>query len=179
MLRGALTPDHGALTMEIQYKKDDDDETGFVMVERVSDSLRVLEFAEDDWLDAQLGDEPAVSAATTGTGKKDAEMPILMAKPVMTICLRYQYQSSCRRPKTSPLCTPFSRANVYVLMSPDAAQGTIKSVILKGSSAEIPFELEVPNRGPSRTYENNPSNCRQGSNYQVRRRAWLARACRG
>ena len=48
MLRGALTPDHGALTMEIQYKKDDDDEAGFVKVELVSDSLRILGFAEDD-----------------------------------------------------------------------------------------------------------------------------------
>ena len=143
MLRGALTPEHGALTMEIQYKKDDDDEDGFVMVERVSDSLRVLGLVEDDWLDAQLGDEPVVSAATTATGAKDAEMPNADGQA------RYDHLPAVPAPKLMqtpqhiPSLYPFSRTNVYVLMSPDAAQGTIKSVILKGSSAEIPFELEV------------------------------------
>lgn len=33
--------------MEIQYQKDDDEDE-FVMVERLSDSLRVLELDEDD-----------------------------------------------------------------------------------------------------------------------------------
>ncbi len=74
MLRGALTPDHGAFTMEIQYQKDDDDD-GFVMVERVSDSLRVLAFDEVNWPDAELGDETAASAGTTAAGKKGMEMP--------------------------------------------------------------------------------------------------------
>ena len=143
MLRGALTPDHGALTMEIQYKKDDDDEDGFVMVERVSDSLRVLGLVEDDWLDAQLGDEPVVSAATTATGAKDAEMPNADGQARYDHLPAVPAPKLMQTPQNIPSLYPFSRTNVYVLMSPDAAQGTIKSVILKGSSAEIPFELEV------------------------------------
>ena len=47
-------------------------------------------------------------------------------------------------PQNIPSLYPFSRTNVYVLMSPDAVQGAVESVILKGSSAETPFELEVP-----------------------------------
>ena len=143
MLRGALTPDHGALTMEIQYKKDDDDEDGFVMVERVSDSLRVLGLVEDDWLDAQLGDEHVVSAATTATGAKDAEMPNADGQARYDHLPAVPAPKLMQTPQNIPSLYPFSRTNVYVLMSPDAAQGTIKSVILKGSSAEIPFELEV------------------------------------
>ena len=143
MLRGALTPDHGALTMEIQYKKDDDDDDGFVMVERVSDSLRVLGLVEDDWLDAQLGDEPVVSAATTATGPKDAEMPNADGQARYDHLPAVPAPKLMQTPQNIPSLYPFSRTNVYVLMSPDAAQGTIKSVILKGSSAENPFELEV------------------------------------
>ena len=144
MLRGALTPDHGALTIEIQYKKDDDDEDGFVLVERVSDSLRVLGLVEDDWLDAQLGDEPVVSAATTATGSKDAEMPNADGQARYDHLPAVPAPKLMQTPQNVPSLYPFSRTNVYVLMSPDAAQGTIKSVVLKGSSAEIPFELEVP-----------------------------------
>lgn len=129
--------------MEIQYKKDDDDEDGFVMVERVSDSLRVLGLVEDDWLDAQLGDEPVVSATTTATGVKDAEMPNADGQARYDHLPAVPAPKLMQAPQNIPSLYPFSRTNVYVLMSPDAAQGTIKSVILKGSSAEIPFELEV------------------------------------
>ena len=144
MLRGALTLDHGALTMEIQYKKDDDDEDGFVMVERVSDSLRVLGLVEDDWLDAQLGDEPVVSAATTATGGKDAEMPDADGQARYDHLPAVPAPKLMQTPQNIPSLYPFSRTNVYVLMSPDTAQGTIKSVILKGSSTENTFKLEVP-----------------------------------
>ena len=53
ILRGALTPCYGELTMEVQYQKYDDDE--FVMVEPISGSLHVLGFDKDGWSDAQLG----------------------------------------------------------------------------------------------------------------------------
>lgn len=49
-------------------------------------------------------------------------------------------------PQNIPPLYSFSRTNVYVLISPEAAQGTIKSDILKGSSAVKPFESEIPIR---------------------------------
>lgn len=47
-------------------------------------------------------------------------------------------------PQFIPPLYPFSRTNVYILISAEAAQGTIKSIILKGSSSEKPLELEIP-----------------------------------
>ena len=144
MLRGALTPDHGALTMEVQYQKDDNDEDDFVMVERVSDSLRVLGLDEVEWTDAQLGAEQAVSAEITDAGRdgmelidadgqaRDSHLPVVPVPKLM------------QTPQKIPPLYPFSRTIVYVLISPEAAQGTIKSVVLKGSSPENPLKIEVP-----------------------------------
>ena len=143
MLRGALTPDYGALTMEIQYQKADD-EDGFVLVERVSDSLRVLELDEDDWLHAQLDEEPASVAKTAAAGKRDMKMPNT------NVQARYNHLPTVPAPKVMqtpqniPPLYPFSRTSVYVLISPEVAQGTIQSILLKGSSAERPFELKIP-----------------------------------
>ena len=129
--------------MEIQYQKDDD-EDGFVMVERVTDSLRVLAFDEVDLPDVQLGEQPAASAETTAAGEKGVEMPDADGQ------VRYNHLPADSAPKlmqtpqSIPPLYPFNRTNVYILISPEAAQGTIKSVILKGSSPEEPFKLEIP-----------------------------------
>lgn len=141
MLRGALTPDYGTLTMEVQYQKGDDDEDQFVMVERVSDSLRVLGLDEDECPDAQLGDELAVSAETTFTGREGIETPDADGQALYDHLPALPAPKLMQTPQYIPPLYPFSRTHVYVLMSPDAAQGTIKSVVLKGDSAENPFEL--------------------------------------
>lgn len=143
MLKGALTPDHGLSTLEIQYQ-DDDDGDDFVMVERVSDSLRVLEFDEYDWPDAQLGKESAASAETTARGKKDVEIHDIDGQARHIHLPAVPAPKLIQTPQNIPPLYPSSCTNVYVLISPDAAQGTIKSVVMKGSSAEKPFELEIP-----------------------------------
>lgn len=143
MLRGALIPDYGAFTMEIQYQKDED-EDGFVMVELVSDSLRVLELDENDWPDAQLDEEPAFSAETTAGGEKDVEMPDADGQARYNHLPVVPAPKLMQTPQIIPPLYPFSRTNVYILISPGAAQGTVKSVVLKGSSAGNPFALEIP-----------------------------------
>lgn len=143
MLRGALTPDHGALTMEIQYQRHDDEDE-FVMVERVSDSLRVLELDEDDWPDAQSGKVSAASAETTAGGIKDVEMPDADGQARFNHFPAMSAPKLMQTPQHIPPLYPFSRTNIYVLMSPDAAQGTIRSIVLKGNSVENPFEVEIP-----------------------------------
>ena len=77
MLRGALTPDYGAFTMEIEYQKDDP-EDAFVMVERVSDSLKLLELDGDDWLDTQLGHDPLFLPGPRLEGKRMRKCYILV-----------------------------------------------------------------------------------------------------
>lgn len=143
MLRGALTPDHGAYTMEIQYQKDDDEDE-FVMVERVTDSLRVLAFDDVDSLDAQVGDEPDASAETIAAGKKGMDRPDTDGEARYNHLPAVSAPKLMQTPQSIPPLYPFNRTNVYILISPDAAQGTIKSVILKSSFPEEPFELEIP-----------------------------------
>ena len=148
MLRGALIPDYGALTMEIQYQKDDDDKDEFVLVERVIDSFDVLGLDDDDWQDAQLGEgeELTFSAETTvvGSGKKCMEKPDTDGQARFSHLPAVPAPKLMQAPQTIPPLYPFSRTNIFVLISPEAAQGTIKSVILKSSRPEKPFELEVP-----------------------------------
>ena len=143
MLRGALTPDHGAFTMEIQYQKDEDEDE-FVMVERVSDSLRVLELDENDWPDAQLGEELTASAQTTAGRKKDVEMAGADGQIRSNHLPAVPAPKLMQTPQNIPPLYPFSRTNVYVLISPEAAQGSIKSILVKGSRVESPFEMEIP-----------------------------------
>lgn len=143
MLRGAPTPGYSPLIMEIQYQKDDDDEDQFVRVERVSDSLRVLGLDEDEWSDAQLGDEPALFAETRVAGRKGIETPDADGQARYDHLPALPVPKLVQTPQYVPLY-PVTRTHVYILMSPDAAQGIIKSVVLKGDSAENPFKLEVP-----------------------------------
>ena len=144
MLKGALAVDHGAYTMEIQYQEDEEDD--FMMVERVSDSLRVLELDEDNWSDAQINEEPTVSTKTKTTfrEKTDVEVPNADGKSRFNHLPAVLAPKLMQTPQKIPPLYPFSRTNVYILISPMAAQGTIKSIILKGSSSEQPFELEIP-----------------------------------
>ena len=141
ILRGALTPDYAAITMEIGYQKDDR-EDAFVMVERVSDSLKMLELDGDDWLDTQLGHDPTISDRTTVGGKEDGKVPYTSGLAGLA---RYNYLPAVQAPKllqTPQHITPlysFSRTDVYVLILPEAAVGTIKSVIFKSSSVEKPL----------------------------------------
>ena len=125
--------------MEIQYQKDDDEDE-FVMVERVSDSLRVLAFDEVDWPDAKLS---AASTETSGR-KNNVELPDSDGQARYSHIPAVPTPKVMQTPQNIPPLYPYSRTNVYILISPEAAQGTIKSVILKGSSPEEPFELEIP-----------------------------------
>ena len=144
MLISALIPDYGPLTMEIQYNKDNKEEDDFVMVERVSDSLRVLGINEDEWPEAQLVKKPDVFTKTTVPGGKGIETPDADSHDRHDHLPAVPAPKLMQMPQIIPPLYPSSRTHVYVLMSPDAAQGIIKSIVLKGSSAEAPFALEVP-----------------------------------
>ena len=47
-------------------------------------------------------------------------------------------------PCTLPPLFPFSRTTVYLLMSPESAHKSPKSVVLRGKSPQRPLELEIP-----------------------------------
>ena len=144
MLRGALTPDFGALTLEIQYQKDGEEGDEFVMVERVTDSLRMLAFDEEDWMDAEFDEGPAHTAETRASGRKNVESSEIDGEDRRSNLPAVPAPKFMQIPLIIPPLYPFSRTSVFVLISPDAAHGAIKSIVLKGSSTEEPFILDVP-----------------------------------
>ncbi|MCJ1452864.1 hypothetical protein MMC28_003209 [Mycoblastus sanguinarius] len=140
MLRGALTPDNGTYTLEVQYEKGDDGDDEYVLVERVTDSLRVMTIDRD--ANKQQGQELAAAAA--GNGKENVHVSDSDGQR------RYDYLPPVAAPKllqtpqNIPPLYPFSRTTVYILISPEATHGTPKAVILRGSSPKNPFEMEIP-----------------------------------
>ena len=130
--------------MEIQYQKHHDDENEYVMIERVSDSLCVLELDDEGWTDVEMGAESAISAETTAAGRKDVETSDADGQARYKDLAAVPAPKLLQTPQNIPPLYPFNRTNVYVLIAPEVAQGTIKSVILKGTTAENKFELEVP-----------------------------------
>ena len=144
MLRGALIPDNGTYTMEVQYHKEEDED--FVLVEKVTDSLRVMMIVEDETPHSQLDHELQHSVLVTSLMEKDKDSAMSDADGQF----RYQHLPSISAPKLLqtpqhiPPLYPSSRTTVFVIMSSEAEQGTPKSVVLRGSSIENPFEMIIP-----------------------------------
>ena len=177
MLRSALTPDYGPLTMEIQYQKDNEEEDDFVMVERVSDSLRVLGIDQDEWPEAQLIEKPDTFTETTITRGKDIETTDANSQDRYDHLRAVPAPKLMQTPQNIPPLYPFTRTHVYVLMSPDAAQGAVKSVVLRGSSAENPFALEVPIEAlPERGEMIHQLSAKRAINELEEGRGWLVQA---
>ena len=117
MLKGALTPDNGAYTIEIQYQKDEDED--YILVERVTDSLRIMIIDGSASPNSQLGRELAASPRIPMEGKGDADTPMSDADgqarcahlPTVTVPKLLQ------TPQNIPPLYPFSRTTVYILMS--------------------------------------------------------------
>lgn len=130
--------------MEIQYQQENEEDDNFVMVERVSNSLRVLEINEDEWPEAQLAEKSDDFTETTFTEGKGLETPVADSRDRHDHLPAVPAPKLMQTPRNIPPLYPSSRTHVYVLISPDAAQGIIKSIVLKSSSPENPFALEVP-----------------------------------
>lgn len=135
MLKGALTPDSRSYSMEVQYQQDEDNDD-FVLVERVTDSFRVMVINEND------NDSPGAKMSNELTASLQADLGLLgnVTDQAPTISMPKLLQT----PHTIPPLYPFSRTTVYILMSPSASQAIPTSVILRGNSPDDPFELEIP-----------------------------------
>ncbi len=144
MFRGALTPNNGAYTMEVQYRKREDE--GFVLVEKVTDSLRVMIIDEGASPDTQLDRELRESVIVTTQENEETDIAMPDAdgqghyKHLPTVSMPKLLQT----PQHIPPLYPLSRTTIYIIMSPGAAQGTPISVILRGVSSKNPFEMEIP-----------------------------------
>lgn len=146
MLKASLTPHMMDYTLEINYRKDDADqsEDDFELIEKVSDCLML--------------DDPDSSTATTAA-EYPSKRPILLYDPDGDADMADEDLSSKDRyghlPNIEPprlLQTPnkipplyaFSRTCVYVLMSSKSANRTPDAVTLRATSPDGPLELRIP-----------------------------------
>ncbi|KNG51681.1 von willebrand domain-containing protein [Stemphylium lycopersici] len=152
MLKGALSPHIKDYTLEVRYNDDDisarldvEEEDDFEIVEKVVDSLKVKLGLEEQkpvsekskkpisLFDPSADPDEEEPPARDETGEQRyAHLPKVFAPKII------------QAPQRIPSLFAFNRTTVYLLLGPEAPQGTPKSVILRGTSAHGPLELEIP-----------------------------------
>ncbi|KAK0716073.1 von Willebrand factor type A domain-containing protein [Lasiosphaeris hirsuta] len=153
MLKASLTPHVSDYTLEVKYgnqtvpSTDDggddgnDDDDDFEIVEKVLDAL-ALDVPEPksetkkpiSLFDTSADPDAEVTDASLdkSAGGKYSHVPPV-AEPRLL-----------QAPFDIPPLYPFSRISVYLLLSPETAQRTPKSVVLRGTSPQGPLVLEIP-----------------------------------
>ena len=138
ILKGALTPDYGSCTMEIQYEQNDED---YVLVERVTDSLQVMLIDDEDSPGKQLEQELKSSASVAANDVADRDTTMSDAESHLPVIVKPKLLQT---PQTIPPLYPLSRLTIYILISPDAPSAIPKSVVLRGSAVGHPFDMIIP-----------------------------------
>ena len=154
MLKAALTPHIDGYTLEVKYKDNsasESNEEEFEIVEKVMDALRI-----------DVDDQKAKSELTVAPTQA-AKAPISLFDPSVDPDVEMQDDTANRAangkyshlvtvsepgilqtPFAIPTLYSFNRVNVYLLLSPGAAQKNPASVILRAKSSHGPLELEIP-----------------------------------
>lgn len=143
MLKGALSPHITDYSLEVKYRassaKEDED---FEIIEKIADSLKVkLDLKEQNEAtkkpislfdtSVDLDEEEPSSDDHTG----EARYAHLPKVPVPKII---------QAPQHIPALFAFNRTSIYLLLGPEAPSITPKSIVLRGTSAHGPLELEIP-----------------------------------
>lgn len=136
MLKGALTPHISDYRLDVQYQDDNDDD--YEMVESVTESMQTVvgDLPKSPSMGKKVISLFDRSTKEQPTNPKDADrfssLPTLAVPKIL--------QAPCQ----IPALYPFNRTSVFLLLSPDAPQKTLKSVKLRGTSDHGPLELEIP-----------------------------------
>ena len=152
MLKGALTPHVNDYTLEIKYGAPDpntmqvEGDDDFEIIEKVNSALVITETEGEkqgglskkiiSLFDSSIKDD----ASTESTAKPDHSQKYDHLPAIDT-------PKYLQAPSSIPPLFPFNRTTAYVLLSNDndtAAKRVPKSVLLKGTSAHGPLELEIP-----------------------------------
>ncbi len=146
MLKGALSPHLSDCELEVKFERSEDKEDDFELVEKVTDSLKVLltrnavppqqEAVQKPisfYDEAQSSDRTDVApSAQNANVDRYAHLPAIPAPTLL------------QTPSMIASLFSFSRTVIYILLSEKAVQQTPKSVVLRASSAQGPLELTVP-----------------------------------
>ncbi|KAI1284732.1 von Willebrand factor type A domain-containing protein [Xylaria sp. FL0933] len=139
LLKGALTPHSTNYSLDMNYKRDDEDFeiVTYEDVSRAAITLPVREKTKDSH------ETPVASASEKSSGevdlnrredaKKDrfAHVPTVPAPPIL------------QAPVQLPPLYPFSRTTIYLLLDQSTYGLTPESITLRGSSGDGPIQLEI------------------------------------
>jgi hypothetical protein len=148
MLKASLMPHVKDYSLEVKYGSDVDSEArdiagdeDFEIVEKVTDALVIKlpergkkGIAEQPKKPISLFD-PTIDLdkeTTEGSQDKYTAIPPVTEPKIL------------QAPFVIPPLYPFSRTTVYLLLSPETTQKKPKAVVLRGTSAHGPLELEIP-----------------------------------
>ncbi|KAL8900360.1 MAG: hypothetical protein Q9207_005730 [Kuettlingeria erythrocarpa] len=147
MLKGALSPHTTDYSLEIKYDDRDAEEEDFELVEKVTDSLKVLLSDTKTLTQSEAKEQKKpTSFFDDGPGKAGPEKPP-SADNANTDPFAYlptiSVPKMIQTPQVIPPLYPFSRTSVYLLFSGDSHK-VPKSVTLRAKSEHGPLELEIP-----------------------------------
>ena len=147
MLKAALTENVTDYRLEVNYGPDDEDDDGFVLVERVTDSLDAVLLDDLETEEIDLASNQAYDSQDfqkNGTSENVEASDALSREPPYTKTRAIAIPNIIQTPQEIlPLC-PSTRTTVYLLMSPNASHRKPSSVTLKASSSRGPFEVQIP-----------------------------------
>ncbi|KAK4117120.1 VIT-domain-containing protein [Canariomyces notabilis] len=149
MLKASLMPHIRDYTLEVRYetpaKDQAEDDFEVVEVEKVMDAMSIdvvepqQQHKEPPKQPISLFDESANpdvemtdASLDTTAGGKYSHVPYVLEPKLL------------QAPFIIPALYPFSRTTVFLLMSPGTVQRQPKAVVLRGTSAHGPLELEIP-----------------------------------
>ena len=132
MLGGALSQSMKGFTLEVKYGAAEDDDEDYIFVEKVTDSLRVLS-VDDTITQVPEDGKASPSQSTTEVSQDRYKRLPKVAVPKLL-----------QTPHDIPPLYSFARTTVYLLLSPQDSQRTPKVIILRGTSAQVPLEIEIP-----------------------------------
>jgi hypothetical protein len=163
MLKGALSPHVNNYTLEVKYSNAtlDEENEEFEIVEKVADSLKVkLTLSEKESRPAAVCIDPNITSVILSTCEQKSPISLFdtSADPDKEDALiqdepgeqKYAHLPKIDAPKiiqapqNIPSLFAFNRTTVYLLLGPEAPKAMPESVLLRGTSAHGPLELEIP-----------------------------------
>ena len=150
MLKGALSPHISDYTLEVNYNgaKSDNDiqDVDYEIIDKVNDDMKVLlsDPPNDEKPHEQERQTPISLFDESICSDKYTDMIKNEDKDRYSHLPQLPFPKLLQAPHKIPPLFPFTRSNVYLLMSPETVQKAPTSVVLKATSQYGPLRLEVP-----------------------------------
>lgn len=159
MLKASLTPHVTDYSLEVKYRQEKTTSTtdmvdDFELIDRVAD-LQVDVSPADQPIKDEAPQPPATTEPISlfdPAADVDAKIQNMLASATTDRAANIPVVSAPRilqTPFEIPPLFPFSRTNIYLLLSPETTENVPETVILRGTSKHGPLELRIPVTTPT------------------------------